>query len=54
MKKLHIILTMALLLAGCTLEEMRESIPKTDSKSFSIEQAKDFFEKGFARKRHRN
>ena len=39
---------MALLLAGCTLEEMRESVPKIDSKSFSIEQAKDFFEKGFA------
>jgi len=48
MKKLHIILTMAFLLSGCALEEIRGPVTKTESKAFSIEDAKEFFEKDFA------
>ena len=47
MKRLYLILSMILLLAGCTFDELRESLPKVESKTFSIEQAKAFFEKDF-------
>ena len=39
---------MILLLAGCTFDEFREPITQIESKTFSIEQAKAFFEKDFA------
>ena len=34
--------------AGCALEEIRGPVTKTESKAFSIEEAKEFFEKDFA------
>lgn len=48
MRKLILILPIALLLAGCALEEMQSPVQKADSKAFSIEEAKEFFEKDFA------
>ncbi len=41
---------MILLLAGCTFDEFREPLPKVESKTFSIEQAKAFFENDYTGK----
>ena len=50
MKRLYFIISTALLLAGCTFEEFREPLPKVESKTFSIEQAKAFFENDYTGK----
>ena len=48
MRKFILILPIILMFAGCALEEIRGPVTKTESKTFSIEEAKEFFEKDFA------
>ena len=41
---------MILLLTGCALDELRDPVTKIESKTFSIEQAQEFFEKDYSRR----